>query len=544
MTSPRFSTRHKPLSLLPEFHTMACMRPTFAGLLLTILLLMACGQHARDNPIDPDGENSDQEGAGIELIASLPDGDLQTEQLAEFRYEVSELNAQGKKVILAAGAMNLVGESARGLAQGVPVGEERVFRVDAYDRVQIRTFSAQQVVEVGNGYPQVVLFQLERLKGELELTAELPPEIDSLEVVIGADADSVHRVFGADQTKVTRIQDIPTGSGISIILRARDQDGQVLFQRQTAVDIRDGLLARISLSIEIGALQVVAFFPDYISIAQVDRFSDMAGYIFRRSELPDLPGPGEPIDFDQERFFFRGFGPDGERVQFYNFDVRGNLPPPVYIPVDRRDEPIAGQLPIFDLLPGDEGHSDLWHINYVHIEEGGFKPNSLTSLQGVLDGEYEITPTGEVMNGVMVPPGSSAARRFDPAVPAAPLDGWYRGQIVKYLLFEHPQSSSTVTFEGERVVSAEMYAFLENDRNFLDGFARDPNDPGLTTHNVVTRLPGTEADYTPLWLLRVLKLNAFEQVANSINATQQIPENLHTLDGEQLRINAPIVGME
>ena len=524
---------------------MAFLRPTFARFLpLIAILLMACGQHTRDNPFDPGRENGDPEGDGIELIASLPEGDLQPERLAEFRYEVSELNAQGQKVTLASGVMNLVGESARGLVQGVPVGEERIFRVDAFDPVQIRTFSAEQVVEVGAGYPQVVLFQLERLRGELELTAQLPPEIDSLEVVVEADADSVRRVFGADQTGVVRIQGIPTGAEIGIALRARDQEGQVLLQRQAAVDIRDGLIARIALSIEIGALQVVAFFPDYIPIAQIDRFSDQAGYIFRRSERPDLPGPGEPIDFDEDRFFFRGFGPDGERIQFYNFDIRSPVPPPVYIFVNRRDEPIDGQLPIFDLLPGEDGHSDLWHIHFVYIEDGNYKPNSLTSHQGVLDGGYEVTPAEEVMNGVMVPPGSRASRRFDPTVPSAPLDGWYRGQIVKYLLFENPNSSSSVAFGGEKIDSAEMYAFLENDRNFLDGFARDPEDPQRSTHNVVTRLPGTEADYAPLWLLRVLKLNAFEQVSNSINATQQVPENLHSLDEEQLKLNAPIVGME
>ena len=514
-----------------------------SALLLWMLFLNAggCGQHERDNPVDPEGADGSGDGEGIQLIASLPEGKIQPEHLFKFSYQVSALEGDGEVNVLVRGEMNLVGESARAQVLGVPPGVDRTFRVDAFDAANIRTFTASQTLEVGLLSPQVVLFQLERLQGELELIALLPPEIESLEVVVVADGDSLNKTFTADDTGVRRISDIPTGADIPIILRGRDAEEQVLIQHQVTADIRDDLLARVSLSVTAGALDVIAYFPEYLTLVSVDRFSDAAGTFFRRSDSPDLPGPGEPIDFDHERFLARGFGPDGESISFYNFDVRSNAPAPVYIPVDRRGDPIPGQLPIFDLLPGEEGYNDLWQIYQVDIPELDYKQNHLTSLQDVTDAGYEVVPTGEVMNCVMVPAGSSASLRFDPAMTVVPQDGWYRGQIVKYLLFENPNSTATVAFGTDKISTPQMFAFLENNRDLIDGFARDQD--GLT-HNVVSVLPGRlEADYSPLWLLRVLKLDAFEQVGNLASASLQTSEHSNEQITD-LKINAPVVTTE
>jgi len=526
------------MSRLQKIQTYCSVFP-----LLGMLFLSAggCGQHERDNPVDPEGVGGTGGGEGIQLIASLPEGKIQPEHLFKFRYQVTELEGSEGESILARGEMNLVGESARAQVLGVSPGLERTFRVDAFDAANIRTFTASQTLEVGLLFPQVVLFQLERLQGELELIAQLPPEIESLEVVVIADGDSLNQIFTADETGIRRIPDIPTGTDIPIILLGRDAEEQVLIQYQVTADIRDDLLARVTLSITAGALDVIAYFPEYLTLISVDRFSDTAGTFFRRSESPDLPGPGEPIDFDHERFLSRGFGPDGESILFYNFDVRSNVPAPVYIPVDRRGDPIPGQLPIFDLLPGEEGYNDLWRIYQVDIPELDYKANFLTSVQDVTDAGYEVVPTGEVMNCVMVPDGSSASLRFDPAMPVAPQDGWYRGQIVKFLLFENPNSSATVAFGTDKISTPQMFAFLENNRDLIDGFARDQD--GLT-HNVVSVLPGRlEADYSPLWLLRVLKLDAFEQVINLASASLQTSEHSNEQITD-LKINAPVVATE
>jgi len=511
--------------------------------LLCLLWLVACASPERDNPVDPGAEVDAREGDGIQLIASLPISELgsQSERVSAFRYEVSAVNEGAEKVVLVSGEMNLVGGSARAMVQGVAPGEGRIFQVSVFDAHQVRTFTAEEVLDVGEGFPQVVQLQLERLKGDLELTAELPPEIDSLEVVIAADGDSLRHVFSMAESPIKRITDIPTGTDVGIVLRGRDADGQVLIQHQMLADIRDDLLARITLSVTVGTLQVVAHFPEYVPIVEIDRFSDTACSFFCRSEVPGLPEPNEPIDFDDERFFMRGFGPNGESVAFYHFDVRSDIPAPVYVLIDRREAQIAGQLPIFDLLPGEAGHSDLWQVHHVRIQERDYRPNALTSYQALLDGGYDIIPTGEVMNCVMVPDGSTAFRRFDSGVPAAAQEGWYRGQVVKYLLFENPTSTATATFSADRVSTPQMYAFLENDRDLLDGFARDESG---ATHNVVSVLPATAGgDYSPLWLLRILKLNAFDQVNNLSSAGTQLTENLNT-EITDLNVNAPIVQVE
>ena len=158
----------------------------------------------------------------------------------------------------------------------------------------------------------------------------------------------------------------------------------------------------------------------------------------------------------------------------------------------------------------------------------------------MLDAGYDTTMTNRVMHCVMVPDGSVAAKRFSADVPAGLQDGWYREQIVKYLLFENPTSAVKIAFSGNSLGTPIMYAFLQNDRDASGGFATDSD--GLT-HNVVTLLPGQEG-YSPLWALTLFILEAFDRVADVPSAQSQAgnPENRLVLDdGAVILVNAPIV---
>jgi hypothetical protein len=138
-----------------------------------------------------------------------------------------------------------------------------------------------------------------------------------------------------------------------------------------------------------------------------------------------------------------------------------------------------------------------------------------------------------------VPFGSRAVKRFDPATPTRALEGWYNGQIVKYLQFENPQSSAQVDFGSGQINTPQMYAFFDNNRDEKDGFALDPLS--LATHNVVTRLPGEEG-YSPLWVLQVFTLAAFDRVIDLASALDQAKNEENLIDlGQLIRINAPIV---
>ena len=503
-----------------------------------LLAAVACGAPDRKNPNDPRGTD-ESTGEAIQLVARLPEGGTGgvSDVLAQIRYAVS---GPGLPAAVE-GRMDLIGRSARARVAGVPPGEDRVFRVTAMDPAEVITFAVVDTVDITADLPQTVELQLRRLGGSLELTSELPPEIVELEVNIDAMGDTLLRRYDVSGALVERIDNIPTGGDIGVVLKGYDAEAQVLIQQAVKTDIRTDLVARISLEVVGGFLQIVAHFPEYIPIVEIDRFSDEMGVFFRRTDNPDLPAPNAPIDFDDPQFRIKAFGPNGEMVEYYNFDVRPKVPAIAYIAVDRRDDQIPGQLPVFTVIPGDEGYSDFVHIHYVRIIDRDYRANSITDAEDIVDSDWEIIPTDQVMQAVMVPDGSMAALRFDATTPSALLDGWYKGQVVKYLLFEHPASTAVVDFGAGEINTPQMYAFFANNRNVKDGFEVDPQT-GMT-HNVVTRLPGQEG-YSPLWVLQVFKLVAFDRVQDLASALDQSKVEESKVELESLLyLNAPVVGM-
>jgi hypothetical protein len=112
-----------------------------------------------------------------------------------------------------------------------------------------------------------------------------------------------------------------------------------------------------------GTIQVSAakpLDPDQAPIAPVDRFSDKAATIQVRTTDNHLPGPNEPVDFDTGQFITQGLSPStGKPVRYYNFDVQGTTPAPIYVLYhEGEDKPVLGQLDIIDTLPGDKGYND------------------------------------------------------------------------------------------------------------------------------------------------------------------------------------------
>lgn len=511
--------------------------PQLAVAVLAIGLAAGCGGPGRDNPADPDGGNSD---SGIELVAAFPGGasGVPPDRVSAIRYSVSD-TLGGRDIGTAiTGTMNLIAGEAVALVPGVPAGTGRVFRVDAFDQNEIRTFSASDTVDVSGSGALPIRLALQRLTGTVELTSQLPPEISSVDLAVVADGDTLRSAFTVDDNGLTeRIEAVPTGSDVEILLEGSDAERQILIQQILLTDVRDDLVARLSLNVETGAVGVVAIFPEYLPQAEVDRFSDAAGSFFRRSENPALPEPDEAIDLDA-LFLHRGLGPNGEAIEFYHLDIHPTQPAPVYILVDRRGDAIAGQLPIFDALPGDASYSDLKQVWEVAITDRLYSPNTLTSLQAIEDQGLEAIETGDILNCVMVPAGSSATRRYGSGDATALQSGWVRDQLIRYFLFEGPQSNAQVAFESGEISAPLMYGFFDNDEDFTGGFAVD--DEG-NTHNVVTRLPGQEG-YAPLWAVRIFLLDAFDRVVDVATAQDQerAEESILQLD-EILYINAPIV---
>ena len=118
-------------------------------------------------------------------------------------------------------------------------------------------------------------------------------------------------------------------------------------------------------------------------------------------------------------------------------------------------------------------------------------------------------------------------------------DGWYGGQIVKYLVFESPQNVATVDFGSGQGNTPQMYAFLDNNRDERDDFALDSED--ISTHNVVTRLPGEEG-YSPLWVLQIFKIDVFERVFDLASSLDQAKNEDNLIDlGRLVYVTAPFV---
>jgi hypothetical protein len=58
---------------------------------------------------------------------------------------------------------------------------------------------------------------------------------------------------------------------------------------------------------------------------------------------------------------------------------------------------VAGQFNIIDVVPGDEGYSDLWEVNLVMVDED-YEANSITSKAALEAGDFEVVNPGLFVN--------------------------------------------------------------------------------------------------------------------------------------------------
>jgi len=268
----------------------------------------------------------------------------------------------------------------------------------------------------------------------------------------------------------------------------------------------------------------------------VDRFSEAAGTLMVRSEANDLPGPGEPVDFDQAPFLTKGLGPDGGHVSYYNFDVQPTTPAPIYVLFrEGEDSPVADQLNVVDAVPGDDGYNDFWQVTKVTVPED-YRANTGTSLADLQDAGYPMEPTPTLVNCPVVPAGSTATMRAGDSQTGL-VDGWYRGQVVSYFQF----TEGPLQVSGGSVPLSPIYvAFNANPGTEgggpASGFATEMDSD--RTHNVVATLPGDDG-YSPLWLVTVYDNADFEAVSDLDAANSAT-----ILDSGVATVNCPIVAMQ
>lgn len=253
--------------------------------------------------------------------------------------------------------------------------------------------------------------------------------------------------------------------------------------------------------------------PDTAPRASIDRFSADAGVLFQRTATNGLPAAGQAIDFDRAPFVTQGYGPGGEIVQYYNFDVQPTSPAPIYV-LFREGEstPVAGQLNIVDAIPGDEGYNDFWRVTRVTVPRD-YEANTVTSLSEIQARGYRMEVTNTLVNCPIVPEGSTATRRMGGG--SADLHrGWYRNQLVFYFTFEERALS------GATVPVSPIYVTFNLNPDQAgggppSGFRTEA--ASMQTHNVLATLPA-QASYSPLWSVNIYDNAAFASVRNLATA--------------------------
>lgn len=253
---------------------------------------------------------------------------------------------------------------------------------------------------------------------------------------------------------------------------------------------------------------------DEPTVVAVDRFSQEAGNKNVRDGTQGLPGPNEPIDFDQPMFWTEGLGPAGEPISYYEFDIQRSIPSSMYV-FTRDGVPLEGQGSIIDLIPGDDGYTDFWRIVEVSAP-ADYEVDSIRSLAALEQAGFPTNETNRVLNAPVVPKGSTARMRVGGGS-AELQSAWYRDQIAYHFTFEEAPIELT---EFDTVPVA--YVFV--------AFNINPDQPGggsdsgfLTevdsgrTHNVLEFLPG-DPGYSPLWMVQVYDNAEFDNVTDEPSA--------------------------
>ena len=175
----------------------------------------------------------------------------------------------------------------------------------------------------------------------------------------------------------------------------------------------------------------------------VDRFSDAAGTLLRRSADPTLPKPDDPFSLDDPRFAVAVVGPGDAPARSYNLNVRSATPNRYYVFYDRIGNYRLAQFPVIEKAPGDPGYSDLWDIWKVitpdSFRETNWVRDSATVEKLLADpaGGFAAASTGIYLNAPIVPEGTTAGSKAEGRQGRATrLYAWYRGKRAPFLYFE------------------------------------------------------------------------------------------------------------
>jgi hypothetical protein len=278
--------------------------------------------------------------------------------------------------------------------------------------------------------------------------------------------------------------------------------------------------------------------PNTAEVVSVDRFSAGAGVLFVRNGSNGLPAANQPINFDQGPFITQGLGPDGQVVKYYNFDVLSATPAPIFVLFkEGSDTPVDGQLNIIDVIPGDVGYNDFWHVHKVTVPNS-YVANTVASAAEVNSFGYNIEATNILVNCPVVPEGSTANLKFGGGASVL-VKGWYKDKVVFYFSFE--EKALTTSPSNPVVPLSPIYVTFNINPDQPgggpgSGFVTEPGS--VQTHNVVETIP-SDSDYSPLWSVNVYNNTDFANVSNLATAM-----SANILAQGVALVNCPIVSVQ
>lgn len=266
----------------------------------------------------------------------------------------------------------------------------------------------------------------------------------------------------------------------------------------------------------------------------VDRFSANAGMLMVRDANNGLPGPNEAVNFDQAPFITKGLGPNGQVVEYYNFDVQPVTPAPIYVLFkEGSSTPVNGQLNVIDAIPGDAGYNDFWKVIKVTVPDN-YVANTVSSYTDIIAKGYTTESTDMIVNCPVVPKGSTAGKNLNGSANQLVM-GWYQGKVVYYFSFEEKKLT------GNNVPLSPIYVSFNINPDMTGGgpasgfVTESGNDQ---THNVVATLPA-DAGYSPLWSVNVYDNADFMNVSNLSDA-----QMANVLAMGVATVNCPVVSIQ
>jgi hypothetical protein len=219
----------------------------------------------------------------------------------------------------------------------------------------------------------------------------------------------------------------------------------------------------------------------------------------------------------------------GRETFYYDFgantplteDGSGVVTAPIYVLVtgfDAEGKPqvVEGQANIVDVIPGDEGYSDLWAVTFVTVP-ADYQANSLTSVQELLDKGYEQTPAEVYVNCPIVPAGSTLAEGG-----ASLVQGWYKGQEVFYFDFgPNPTTPAPIDV-------------------LVTGFDAGGGPQAVAGQsNIIDVIPGDEG-YSAFWRVNFVTVPAGYQ-PNSITTVADLRAGGYEMAPAGLLVNCPVI---